>query len=184
MPKADKMIALSGYCKSKQLSLPSSFKVDDFIETLSDDDYVISGYKFKESVLDKIVPSLKLKTVKKVHTLDKHLYVFRFKDTDSFMLVYQDSKTHFENIVSSVLEDIYIEKIKIYGSRSNGDKIIEALTILEDSVFKTGINNHFHDIIGSTKTKFYVGKTNGEDILSIILTEKTELEFNLNKEAS
>jgi len=132
---AEKYIALSGYCKENKLSISKDFNIEtDLLPKMMKDDFKISGYKFKESTLDKIVPDFGFKEVVFRPSKPKRLYILE-DEVSGIKIVLQSNNIEKDKraIIGALShnEELDLKTLAVIET-INQDDIVSALLVLEN----------------------------------------------------
>ncbi len=168
--KQNEYVALSGYCKEKGLSVPKTLAAEVIAEDFNIEP-IPTGYKFKRSDLDVVVPKLGLKPIRQNYKIPKYLHIYIVNNTELLVFVNQEIGARKERkIIEAFDDDIILEEIELDENRpENGAAIISALKTLEDEVYQTGRNKDFNEILG--KVRFEVFFTLKNDLVSDIVNK-------------
>ena len=157
----DKWISLSGYCKSKDLSVPKDFDLTSLMEEVGEDAVKVSGYKFLESKLDKFIPQFKFNKVQKREVIPKRLYIYELGgSTDGGHIVILSNSIYRDaDALKTIMPTTTIlkEMIEVNSESLDVSKHVSVFNAIETLVnaYGTGVNKQaveaFH-----TKTKFIV----------------------------
>jgi hypothetical protein len=161
---SDKYIALSGYCKSKGLSIPKDFDINSMFEDIDPDDYKISGYKFKVSALEKRVPKFNFKKIASMKTEEKIIKLFRSRDRPDVGVIILDTKFGTKHkLIESELDTKLIEQV----FHCDDSRVFDTFSFIS-SIGKDGDKlSEIKDAISINRLKFEIFFLSAE-ILSII----------------
>ena len=132
----DDYIALSGYAKSKGLSVPKNFDIDSLVLTLKSENATnvkVNGWKFKESVLDEYVPKLGFKKTVKRPTEPDELVSYTTLVDDQEVYIFASVKPSTEKAFIRAIEDSIeetITKVKDIVYNENPDSLISSISIM------------------------------------------------------
>jgi hypothetical protein len=165
----EKFIALASYCKGKNLSIPSDFKIEELLEHVPKDKIKISGYKFSESYLEKVVPRLGFQPIKKSKPIHQRLALYTVDKDYIFTIEKKENETilayakQFGNDFAKNIETVATTEFTI-----DSDKIKEQEDIIKSFKLLSNV------IIGFDVFEALFGKNSNTTIHLIEKEDKVE----------
>ena len=164
----EKWVALSSFCKENELSIDKDFSIENqLLPKLMKDDFKVSGYKFRESVLKQVVPDFGFNRVVKRPTKPKELYVFVPDENDNLFIflwtnnVDKDRRAIEESIESQGLIEKPIDDRSV--------NVNQCLRILSSVVYSNDIDSEVQKkLIDNCHKKIDVFASSDNELINLV----------------